>query len=167
MAIIFFHDLAALRTQLRGKKIIFCSGVFDLTHAGHVLFFEECKKLGDVLVVVVGDDESVRSLKGPERPVLNEHIRMKMVDALKPVDFCLLGRTPQESPFAYIEYLMKELRPDVYVVNEDAFDLESRKEFSERHGVDLRVLSRTCPLSFQNISTSSIIIKIKNYNAEI
>ncbi|MEK7074233.1 MAG: adenylyltransferase/cytidyltransferase family protein, partial [Patescibacteria group bacterium] len=91
MSIIEFKDIASLRKEHKDKKIVFCSGTFDLTHAGHVLFLEDCKKYGDLLVVAVGNDFNQRvNAKGKGRPVQNEHLRLKMVSSLKPVDYALL-----------------------------------------------------------------------------
>ncbi len=141
--------------------------MFDLTHAGHVLFFEDCKRQGDVLVVAVGEDASVRELKGASRPVFNEHIRMKIVDSLKPVDYCILGLTPQGHPLAFIEKIFQHLRPDAYVVNDDAFDMSSRRIAADQYGVSLVVLKRQCPEKFEKVSTTQIIKKIKNLRETI
>lgn len=161
MAFIQLEELRKIREQNRDKRIIFCSGVFDLTHAGHVLFFEDCKKQGDILVAAVGEDASIRELKGAPRPVLNEHLRIKMVDSLKPVDYCILGITPRGRPLAFIESILENLRPDAYVVNDDAFDMPARQKMAEKYGVPLVILQRQCPEEFDGVSTTKIIDKIK------
>ena len=157
-----YEGLSKIRKEFNDRKIVFCSGVFDLTHAGHVLFFEDCKSLGDVLVVVVGGDESIRNYKGPERPVINEHMRAKMVSSLKPVDFCFISRaTKAGDPFYDMKNIFENLKPDIYVVNEDAFDIPSREKFAKSFGAKLCVLKRTCPPEFDAISTTKIIEKLK------
>src|SRR3989344_1474893 len=123
--IVEIKDLNDIRKKHEGKKIVFCSGVFDLTHAGHIIFFEHCKKLGDVLVVAVGGDAFVKRRKGPGRPVLNEKIRVKAVDSLKAVDYVLLDDLSDENdPFKIFKIIGENLRPDLYAVRKDAFNLE-------------------------------------------
>ncbi len=87
-----FRSLESLSAALRdlrhaGKKIVLTNGCFDLLHAGHVRLFAESKRLGDVLVVAVDDDESVRALKGGGRPVIRQDQRMRMIAAIDSVDF--------------------------------------------------------------------------------
>ena len=72
---------------LRGKKIVFTNGCFDLLHAGHVHYLEHAKRLGDVLIVALNSDASVRRLKGPERPLNRLEDRAKVIAALESVDF--------------------------------------------------------------------------------
>ncbi len=162
MAIIQRDDLPAIRERHHQSKIVFSSGVFDLVHAGHVLFFEDCKKHGDILVVCIGNDVQIKHLKGPERPVLNQWVRLKTVDALKPVDYVFMddsdaGRYPLE----FLNDVLPALRPDVYVVNDDAFDIPYRRDTAKKFGVEFAVLSRSCPPEFENISTTKIMEKIR------
>lgn len=66
------------------------TGVFDMTHAYHILYLKRCKGLCDLLVVGVDADHVVRTVKGPERPIMNEQLRSLGVDSLKPVDFTFI-----------------------------------------------------------------------------
>lgn len=160
--IVRFEDLGSVREEHKDKKIVFCSGCFDLTHAGHVLFFEECKKLGDVLLVMVARDENVRTVKGENRPILNETIRMKMVHSLKPVDICLFDLPfEKHDPLGNLVKVFQTLQPDIYAVNEDAFDLETRRKMAEACGVTMRVLRFNEYVERLSISTTAIIRKIK------
>src|SRR6478735_9433553 len=70
-----------------GKRIVFTNGCFDIIHKGHVTYLNEAKKLGDLLVVGLNSDASVKRLKGPERPINNELDRQYVMSQLKPVDF--------------------------------------------------------------------------------
>ncbi len=161
--IISFDDLSSIRKKHTGEKIVFCSGSFDLTHAGHVLFFEDCKKSGDILVVMVGRDDEIKINKGQDRPILNQDIRLKMIDSLKHVDYCFLN-TPWIQgghPLDTIGVFFEHLKPEIYAINEDAFDIPYRKELTKKYGVKLLVLDRNCPQEFENISTTKIIEKIK------
>jgi cytidyltransferase-like protein len=163
MNIINFNDLSKIRSEHKDKKIIFCSGTFDLTHAGHVLFFEDCKKHGDILVVAVGNDFNQRVLtKGKGRPVQNESIRLKMVSSLKPVDYALLD--PNAKNNDWLPLLIdfhRELEPDVYIVNEDAFDIPRRIDLIKEFPTKMIILKRTSPPEFEDISTTKMIKKIK------
>ncbi len=161
MAVISYKDLPQIRAVNKSKKIVFCSGVFDLFHAGHVLFLEDCKKYGDILVVTVGNDFMIKRNKGNSRPILDEDNRLKIVSALKPVDYCLLEKTVLSHPLAHIEFVLKRLRPDYYVINEDAFDIAYRKQLVSDYNTRLIVLKRKCPKKYDNISTTKIIEKIK------
>ena len=155
------EELAKIKEQYKNKKIVFCSGSFDLPHAGHVLFFEECKKQGDILVVGVGTDKAIRGLKEKGRPILNEYIRLKTVDSFKPVDYALLNESPREDHFQVVKEIFKKLQPDSYITNKDAFDIPTRRKICNEMGVELKILDRACPPEYENISVTEIIRKIK------
>ncbi len=160
--VIGFDELEKIRKEHADKKIVFCSGVFDLTHAGHVLFFEECKALGDILLVALGSDASVKNYKGPERPIINEHMRAKLVSSLKPVDYCYISTAVKKGdPLHDMKNIFQKLRPDVYVVNGDAFDLSAREKLAREFGAKLAVLKRACPPEFEEVSATKIIEKLK------
>ena len=163
MTIVTFNQLSKIREENLDKKIVFCSGCFDLTHAGHIIFFENCKKLGDILIVSVGSDKLLKKYKGDLRPILNETIRLKNVDSLKPVDYCLLEPyLDKEDYLQGLEPLLKKLSPDIYVINDDASNKDYREGLCKKYRVSLRVLERHCPPEFENISTTKIIEKIKS-----
>ena len=164
MASIKLSDLENIRQEHKGKKIIFCSGCFDITHAGHVLFFEDCKKLGDILVVMVGSDDVIKRDKGSSRPIINEYLRMKMVDSLKPVDYTFLDYILPNPPHPLyiIDMVIEKLKPDAYVINKDAWDIPYRESFTKKHNVPFIILDRTAPKEFESVSTSQIIKKIES-----
>ena len=163
MAIIQQKDLSKIKTWHPDKMIVYASGSFDLVHAGHILFFRDCADMGGVLVVNVGSDYDIKELKGPSRPILNQHIRLYTINQLKPVDYCFIGKpmTNPENPLLGMEEIFRDLRPDIYVINPDAFDIPFRKRVSADFGVKLVILARTCPPEFEAISTSNIIEKIQ------
>jgi D-beta-D-heptose 7-phosphate kinase / D-beta-D-heptose 1-phosphate adenosyltransferase len=161
-SIIQYGDLENIRKKHKDQKIVFCSGSFDLPHAGHVIFFEECKKLGDILVVGVGGDKIIRQNKGPGRPIMNEHVRLKMISSLKPVDYCLIdGNSGEEDSLSFVEFVFDHLRPNIYVVNTDAFDMPTRQELVKKYDVEIAVLERRAPKEFNEISATNIIKKIR------
>ena len=158
-----YPDLVCIRKQLKGKRIVFCSGGFDLTHPGHVLFFEDCRKHGDVIVVGIGGDRVRREEKGEGRPIFNQHMRLRMVSALKPVDYAFVIRDVESSGHHLepIREILEELRPDVYAINDDAFDVPYRRAVTSGLGIELVILKRWCPPEFEQISTTKLIQKIQ------
>lgn len=97
----------------RGERIVFTNGCFDTLHVGHVRYLEGARREGDILVVGINDDSSVRNLKGPGRPVLDENARALLVAALRSVDYVVLFSEPT------VETLLEELRPDVHAKGTD------------------------------------------------
>src|SRR5882724_1929464 len=82
------HLASRLRKAKRaGKKVVFTNGVYDLIHAGHVTLLEKAKQMGDVLVVGINTDASVRRFKGSKRPISSEKDRAKVLAALSDVDY--------------------------------------------------------------------------------
>lgn len=163
MSSISEKNLGKIRKKHSDRKIVFCSGSFDLVHAGHALFFEDCKKFGDILVVSVGPDIDIKKLKGDQRPILNQHVRLKMISSLRPVDYCFVGArySPKKHLFYSNEKVFKTLKPDIYVVNADAFNIPDRQKLAKKYGIKMVVLKRWCPPKFENISTTKIIEKIR------
>jgi rfaE bifunctional protein nucleotidyltransferase chain/domain len=96
-----------------GTRIVFANGCFDTLHVGHIRYLQGAKEEGDILVVGVNSDESVRKLKGPGRPVLDEQARAQLVAALRPVDYVILFSDPN------VERLLDMLRPDVHAKGTD------------------------------------------------
>jgi rfaE bifunctional protein nucleotidyltransferase chain/domain len=99
--------------QQRGETVVFANGCFDLLHVGHVRYLEAAGSEGDVLVVAINSDSSVRELKGPGRPVLDENARARLVAALRSVDYVLVFSEPSVEP------LLRELRPGVHAKGTD------------------------------------------------
>jgi D-glycero-beta-D-manno-heptose 1-phosphate adenylyltransferase len=96
-----------------GKSIAFANGCFDLLHVGHVRYLEAAAQEGDVLVVAINDDETVRTLKGQNRPILAAEHRAELVAALRVVDYVVVFPEPTVGP------LLLALRPDVHCKGTD------------------------------------------------
>lgn len=96
-----------------GKKIVFTNGCFDLLHYGHVKYLEEAKRKGDILVVAVNSDTSVRKIKGNKRPIVNQNDRSKIVAALESVDYVVLFQ--EDTPIKIIGLL----KPDILIKGAD------------------------------------------------
>jgi len=125
--VVSYHKLSKIRKQAdkNKKKIVFASGCYDLTHLGHVAHFSHIKKWGDILVVSVANDENVRGLKGPNRPIMSETIRAEMVAALQVVDYVVISK--ESGIFDHLR-ILRLLRPDVYVGSmKDKYFAEKQK----------------------------------------
>ena len=163
--IIKLDNLSKIRNQSPNKIIVFCSGSFDLAHVGHILFLEDCKKHGEIFVVSVGSDKMLRYNKGVDRPILNEHIRLKTIDSLKVVDYSFIDKISTENePLKLLKFVFESLKPNFYVINEDAFDIPYREKICKDFNIKLIILKRWSPKEFENISTTRLIDKIKKLN---
>ncbi len=105
------QELERLRGE--GCKIVFTNGCFDILHVGHVRYLQAAKDMGDVLVLALNSDASVKSLKGDKRPLITESERAVVVAALASVDYVIIFS--ETTPLSLIEYL----RPDVLVKGGD------------------------------------------------
>ena len=127
------HKLA--EHKRRGEKIIFANGCFDTLHVGHIRYLEGARREGDILVVGVNDDSSVRGLKGPGRPVLDENARALLVAALRCVDYVVLFSEPT------VEALLEELRPDVHAKGTDySAETVPERATAERLGIRVAIV---------------------------
>lgn len=115
MILTSLSELESLQSKLRLKahKVVFTNGVFDILHAGHVMYLEAARAMGDVLVVGMNTDESVRRIKGPARPVNAEQDRAFVLAALRCVDHVVLF--DEDTPLNLITLIM----PDVLVKGGD------------------------------------------------
>ena len=115
--IITVDDLPKIRQQHADETIVLVSGVFDLLHAGHLDYLEAAKVLGDRVVALVKSDERVKVGKGPTRPMLPEEDRVRMIAALKGVDYAFVApHLPFEGEEVDPTYklVFTKLRPDVF-----------------------------------------------------
>ncbi len=134
-----------------GVRIVFTNGCFDILHIGHKRYLEDAKALGDVLVVGVNSDASVKRLKGPERPVNNELDRSELLLGLKSVDYAVIF--DEDTPFD----LIADVLPHVLVKGGDwAVDQIVGADIVLAHGGEVRSLPFV-----DGKSTTNIITKIK------
>jgi D-beta-D-heptose 7-phosphate kinase/D-beta-D-heptose 1-phosphate adenosyltransferase len=101
------------RLKREGKKVVFTNGCFDILHAGHTRYLREARKMGDALILALNSDSSVRSIKGPMRPIVPEAERAEVVASLDSVDYVTIF--DELTPLELIEFL----RPDVIVKGGD------------------------------------------------
>jgi rfaE bifunctional protein nucleotidyltransferase chain/domain len=137
------------RWKREGKRVVFTNGCYDLLHVGHIRFLKQARSQGDLLVVALNSDGSVRRMKGPTRPLISESDRVEIMAAVRWVDAVTLFEedTPRE--------LIAELLPDVLVKGADwSHFIAGREEVLAAGG---RVL--TIPIE-QGYSTTNIVNKI-------
>ena len=148
---ISLSELKAIRIKLKAskKKVVFTNGVFDLIHAGHVDYLSKAKSLGDVLIVGLNTDDSVRRIKGGKRPILKQEERAFIVSNLKPVDYVVFFE--EDTP----EKLISELIPDVLVKGADwAVEKIVGKDIVEKNGGEVKAID------FVNEQSTSKIIDL-------
>jgi rfaE bifunctional protein nucleotidyltransferase chain/domain len=143
-------ELDKILTNLQGKKIVFTNGVFDLLHLGHVRYLKKARQLGDVLIVGVNSDRSVRKIKGNKRPLIPEKERAEIVASLEAVDYVVIFN--EETPIN----LIKKIKPSFQVKGGDykKKNLPEEKVVKELGGKVVLVEME------KGKSTSSIIKKI-------
>ena len=145
----------AIQLKKQGRKIVFTNGCFDLIHPGHIHLLKESKRLGDILIVALDDDDSVKRIKGAGRPILSQFERAQIISSLDCVDFVVIFSTDE------LTALLKSIKPDVLTKGED-YTLKEvvGKEIVERYGGKVILI----PFS-QRSSSSELINKIKNIGA--
>ena len=135
----------------QNKKVVFTNGCFDILHVGHLRYLNEAKKQGDVLIIGVNSDASVKRLKGETRPINNQFDRAEMLSGLKAVDYTVIFEedTPEE--------LIATLKPSIHVKGGDyqKEDLPETK-IVESYGGEVRILSFV-----EGKSTTNIVKKIQ------
>ena len=144
-------QLTQILKSLRGRKrIVFTNGCFDLLHLGHITYLQSAKMLGDLLVVGVNSDASIRRLKGPERPIKDASQRSSILAALECVDYVVVFEedTPQR--------IIGELLPDILVKGGD-YQVEDvvGGEVVKQHGGQVEIID-----FLPGYSTSGILKKI-------
>ncbi len=133
--------------KAKGKRIVFTNGCFDLLHVGHIRYLEEAKTLGDILIVGVNSDASVRKLKGPKRPVLPVEDRTEILSGLGCVDYITVF--DDLDPLA----LITSLQPNILVKGGDWTKEQTvGKEVVERSGGEVVIIPFV-----EGASTSSLI----------
>jgi rfaE bifunctional protein nucleotidyltransferase chain/domain len=132
-------ELAVIRQQMaaRGQKLVLTNGCFDLLHAGHVRYLQGARALGEALVVALNGDDSVRALKGPQRPINDERDRAEVLAALACVDFVTIFREPR------VTEVIAKVKPHIYAKGGDytpeTLDPGERAAL-EAAGADIKIL---------------------------
>lgn len=134
-----------------GKRIVFTNGCFDIIHRGHVEYLASAKSEGNLLIIGLNSDSSVRRLKGIGRPINNEQDRAVVLSALKPVDYVIIF--DEDTPFE----LIKDIMPDVLVKGGDYnIDTIVGADIVQKSGGIVKVIPY-----IEGISTTKIMERIK------
>ncbi|GLB31860.1 bifunctional protein HldE [Lacrimispora amygdalina] len=134
-----------------GKKIVFTNGCFDLVHAGHIASFEQARALGDVLIVGLNSDTSIRIIKGDKRPIVTQENRVKLLSALTVIDYIIIFE--QDTPKELIDLII----PDVLVKGKDWAGKEVvGQDVVEANGGVVELIDLE-----QGLSTTNVIEKIR------
>lgn len=143
-------EIIALRKSFKRekKKVVFTNGVFDIIHAGHVDYLIKSKAAGDVLIIGLNSDASVRRIKGEKRPVVPEAQRAFVVSNLKPVDYVVIFQ--EDTP----ENLIEKIIPDILIKGAD-WDIDNivGKDIVIKNGGEVKTIE------FVNDQSTSKIIK--------
>ena len=141
--------------RAEGKTIVMTNGCFDLLHVGHIRLLSESKTMGDVLVVAIDDDKSVRTLKGEDRPIIGVQERLRIISALDSVDFVTLFSTEK------LEQVIEAVQPDILTKGSNyTTDTVLGREIVERSGGRVVLIPIT-----ESVSSSRIIDQIKGQSS--
>ena len=144
------NEINILKSQ--GKKIVSTNGCFDILHVGHVRYLQKSAALGDILIVCLNSDRSVKALKGNDRPLNNENDRAEVLAALSCVDFVVIF--DEDTPVNYLA----QIKPDIHTKGGD-YDINTLPEAKviTDNGGRLEFISFV-----EGKSTTNIINKMKN-----
>jgi len=147
-------ELPALVEELKkkGKQLVLTNGCFDLLHAGHIRLFSASKQMGDILIVAIDDDESVKNLKGSGRPVIRAEERVRILSALDSVDYVVVFSSNE------LEKLIEIVQPDVLAKGSN---YASKEVFGHERVEALGGRVVLIPVT-ENISSTRIINNIKS-----
>lgn len=160
--IIGYGQLSTIRRRASssGKKIVYTTGSFDLLHLGHMLYLGFCKSKGDILVVSIGSDKTIRHNKGRGRPIYTQKVRARMLAALVDVDFVVMS-----TEFGKMDHLIQIglLQPDIYIFPDSDSAIPARKKLIRGTKTKIIMARRWPPHELKNtgISTSRIIARLK------
>lgn len=150
--IIPVSELASLREQLSGQSIVLATGCFDILHIGHLRFLQLASQQGDILVVGVNSDSSIKIIKGRDRPIVNQVERIELIAAFRCVDFVFLHED------AVADEYIKTLRPQVFVIGEESVSLYPSETIAAKGvGARIYVINR-----IPAMSTTSILANLKS-----
>ena len=143
--------------KAKGKKIVFTNGCFDILHVGHVRYLKEAKALGDILILGINSDYSVKSLKGSNRPINNESDRAEVLSALKAIDYVVIFDEKTA------ENIVGEVKPDIYAKGGDySIDTLPEAKIVAEHGGKTVLLQLV-----DGKSSTNIINKCKENNLKL
>lgn len=147
------HSLKNIVKELKekGKVIVLTNGAFDLLHYGHISYLREAKENGDILIVAVNSDNSVRRLKGESRPIIDEKGRAYLVASLKVVDYVVIFEEDN------VKRILSELIPHLHIKGPDySVETVAESKFSSSLGIETRIVGKS-----KEQSTTDIIKRVR------
>ncbi len=147
------HSLKNIVKELKekGKVIVLTNGAFDLLHYGHISYLREAKENGDILIVAVNSDNSVRRLKGESRPIIDENGRAYLVASLKVVDYVVIFEEDN------VKRILSELIPHLHIKGPDySVETVAESKFSSSLGIETRIVGKS-----KEQSTTDIIKRVR------
>lgn len=154
-----FARIAEIRQANKNKKIVFSSGCYDIVHSGHAIFFEQMREYGDVVVIDLGSDPVLAALK-PGRPINPEMNRAYILAAMKDIDYVIIGGDEMEEGKIDFDRIIRELKPDVFVLIETDSSIEIKRKFCETLGIKFVLVKREVPDYLVPTSTTEIVQKL-------
>ncbi len=142
------EEMLDIRKELKkeNKKVVFTNGCFDILHAGHVDYLNKAKEMGDILILGLNSDSSIKRIKGEKRPIVNEEERAFLLSNLKAVDYVVLFN--EDTPAEIIDYLI----PDVLIKGADwSIDKIVGRETVEKNGGEVKTIKFVTNQSTTNI----------------
>lgn len=149
--IITIDQVKKLSESMRGKSLVVTGGCFDLLHIGHITLLENAKKQGDILIVLLESDESIKKRKGINRPIHSQNDRAKLVGALKAVDIVIL--LPKEMTNDTYDTLIKEIHPSVIATTDNDPSIIHKERQAKLVGAKVIAVNNYLP----SVSTSKLL----------
>ena len=151
--IVKLSQLNRLRKSLKNKRVVFVGGSFDMFHRGHLEYLKKCRNFGDVLVVAIATDRRIKQRKGEQRPIISQKDRLKIIDSVSCIDYCLIAPEKKKDNSVPAIVIMNYLKPDIFVTTDKRWKLF--RDEVEGIGVEMRVIERN-----RRDSTTRIISRI-------
>lgn len=143
----------------QGYRVVLATGVFDILHVEHIRFLTKAKSSGDRLIVGIETDKRVALIKGPDRPVNYELVRLEQLLALRVVDEAFVLPEKFDSQPDWVGFI-NLIRPDVYAVSSHTSYLDNKRQICESHGIEFAIVHQFNPsYSTTSLSTKKSALK--------
>lgn len=151
--IISVSDLPALRSHLEEQTIVLATGCFDILHSGHLYFLSDASKQGDILVVGLNSDHSIKMIKGNHRPIVGQNERATLVAAIRYVDYVFIFTDTMADKYIY------NLKPNVFAIGHESVKAYPSESIAAKQvGARVHIVTR-----IPSESTTSIVTSIRSY----
>ena len=146
------EDLPKIKEKFKSKIVVLTSGCFDLIHQGHIYHLKESKKQGDILIVALNSDQSIKRIKGEKRPILDQNQRIEILSSMYLCDYiCLFDERD-------IVEIIQLLKPDIFCIGEESvMNFPQEITAAKRNDCRVNIIKRK-----EEFSSSLLIQKIKD-----